>query len=1650
MGFMVYFPFAEASTAQGRADMLVSIAHSRTANPQAQPKVILKRVKQSLLVLAKLVLQGEAAEDAALRLLLSSRDQPPSFSPPNEATAFGGQINDLFTDGPSPVAPKGPQLSPAALYPANTPPKRFSMHMRRRSVDEPTSSTSSSPKPSPSSSPRSRFSFLSPPASHSPSHKPRLLLSPPVSQPLATPTKPLTEEEWDITDSEEQMGQVQGTQKGCYGEVLTPPFLDYSHCAQVISSLQTDFKDLQTARDSNHLNRRAKEKYDSREKLFFELVDRLPRLLVADTRNMARHTPCNKDSVQLLLVRLRQAFELADLLRDKWENVALQSYVAWRFPRNYFAVSKRSDCQCWVVDGVNNPSQSPARLALQDLQQLQSNSRSNLQQQQPSPPKLPTPASHLETELCLQIPASAPPASETTRPPSPRKLKRERSYKKAKLLKLTYPFSIGKGFRRGKAEAAAPSLDKEVPVLEGDFPKTLNPPTQHEKVTMFHTRPSMDIGRAVAALAPQQHTHMLHSRSHHGGGDLHTHTPMELARRDDKLRHEEKLVQAADSIMRCFHTPPGKTGLFISLKDLLLHWGPYASYLDAASPPVISFSELIKPLSQQLLERIKVHRLLPLSKVGSIFSPDYNPAAVDGYEAPEGKRELEIAVDDLTGDLDLIAEEVRTLLEAGSFSNAVKREICSVYHRPAIEALSMVPAEALNVTELLKLARCGRDYSAAMAGVGDNVYSVMVHNIGRPFNDLYISKCKTRAVPWIQNIITTEQSQPMLREQMRYGDAFLCTNAPQDLFSHLNRMLAHAAEHRGLEGRMLGEMYQMVLQIILFFTQAQSKFFLSAKVCLQPPPPTTAPTTAPSTPLKNRLFPCKTPATLSPAESPACLLLSPDVPELDRSRNFSVVTAHANKLSREVIKPWVTAPVASPADTPVKKKGRDQVDLFREFEETERKRRADRRMTYVDRKAEEEKAKEEKLAAQLVMRVQDSSQKDCRLEYEYWVAQANNTTLYKQYLSTMQEEFEKASKEQLQSEREERGHQAAQALEEYLLEVEDRFDMCEEEFLSLGRLAIKRLTAQLMAVTCVTGLSEVGTTDWLCMQNQENMAEIKSAPPPTAKVIQALLNALDPFYELLVHRLAKHQEEFVEATVAVLTSHYLHSVVQHAPALASNRWTALRLIAALEADHAQLAEWYGDQSWQDVARGSVVSYELGRVALLCEMLTCEGAQLQHLLPKLGKRFNSSEEESAGPLATKAESNSSGPVAEKGELHLLRSPSARQVLHSVLAVRHNAYISENSFSPQIVFDKLAEKLPAVKKSKQEAGSLHLQNPLLLTVERATGLAAADANGFSDPFCRIYLHSVDTIPRAGSRRFGAPFLRFSTCVKPRTLNPVWNFTIRVRPADLAMLHTIRFVIYDRDIVEFGRKDCLGQAVITMAQCRQQTVLQNTLHNNNRSNSVVSSRHTQKEDEEKTPKDEEEEDEETEAGADMDLSKAVKCLLRLDLKPKNETKKQARAKGVHRISVQGLSEMIPLSSELQVTGSLTVKLQTIEKGGEEDKEFLRQEANRVSNGYADATGLSLARAYTSAFADYTVNKGKAGIQALTSVPAYLPAFPSLNRLTTKLGYTTTGQAEANTASGASEGPKSAGLSSAFSLTPWLLRSTPAAVSAGVRRRE
>ncbi|XP_014817526.1 PREDICTED: synaptotagmin-3-like, partial [Calidris pugnax] len=88
-------------------------------------------------------------------------------------------------------------------------------------------------------------------------------------------------------------------------------------------------------------------------------------------------------------------------------------------------------------------------------------------------------------------------------------------------------------------------------------------------------------------------------------------------------------------------------------------------------------------------------------------------------------------------------------------------------------------------------------------------------------------------------------------------------------------------------------------------------------------------------------------------------------------------------------------------------------------------------------------------------------------------------------------------------------------------------------------------------------------------------------------------------------------------------------------------------------------------------------------------------------------------------------------------------------------------------------------------------------LVVKVLRALDLPAKDANGFSDPYVKIYL-----LPDRKKK--------FQTKVHRKTLNPVFDetFSFGVPLAELP-LRRLHFSVYDFD--RFSRHDLIGQVVL-----------------------------------------------------------------------------------------------------------------------------------------------------------------------------------------------------------------------------------------------
>ena len=70
-------------------------------------------------------------------------------------------------------------------------------------------------------------------------------------------------------------------------------------------------------------------------------------------------------------------------------------------------------------------------------------------------------------------------------------------------------------------------------------------------------------------------------------------------------------------------------------------------------------------------------------------------------------------------------------------------------------------------------------------------------------------------------------------------------------------------------------------------------------------------------------------------------------------------------------------------------------------------------------------------------------------------------------------------------------------------------------------------------------------------------------------------------------------------------------------------------------------------------------------------------------------------------------------------------------------------------------------------------------LMIHVNRAKGLAAADKNGFSDPYVKTYLLPDKT---KHSKR--------KTKIRKKTLNPVYQETLKVLTLEVTVPHTVYF--------------------------------------------------------------------------------------------------------------------------------------------------------------------------------------------------------------------------------------------------------------------
>ena len=92
-----------------------------------------------------------------------------------------------------------------------------------------------------------------------------------------------------------------------------------------------------------------------------------------------------------------------------------------------------------------------------------------------------------------------------------------------------------------------------------------------------------------------------------------------------------------------------------------------------------------------------------------------------------------------------------------------------------------------------------------------------------------------------------------------------------------------------------------------------------------------------------------------------------------------------------------------------------------------------------------------------------------------------------------------------------------------------------------------------------------------------------------------------------------------------------------------------------------------------------------------------------------------------------------------------------------------------------------------------GVYYKNSQLHIHMERARGLAAADSNGYSDPYVKTYL-LPDKVKHTKQK----------TSVKKKTLDPVYNETLKVGVSVLTtVVHTLLTLLFYANSINFPRQ-------------------------------------------------------------------------------------------------------------------------------------------------------------------------------------------------------------------------------------------------------
>ena len=110
-------------------------------------------------------------------------------------------------------------------------------------------------------------------------------------------------------------------------------------------------------------------------------------------------------------------------------------------------------------------------------------------------------------------------------------------------------------------------------------------------------------------------------------------------------------------------------------------------------------------------------------------------------------------------------------------------------------------------------------------------------------------------------------------------------------------------------------------------------------------------------------------------------------------------------------------------------------------------------------------------------------------------------------------------------------------------------------------------------------------------------------------------------------------------------------------------------------------------------------------------------------------------------------------------------------------------------------KVLLKYIPVKMQLDPSESINNQGTLRLDLTKATNLPAADSNGYSDPYCKVFLNNLE---------------EFTSKVVKKNLNPVWEQFVNLEVASRTASE-LKIVVNDEDTV--GKDDFLGEVLVNL---------------------------------------------------------------------------------------------------------------------------------------------------------------------------------------------------------------------------------------------